>query len=379
MTVPPLPTGALEEPPSPTAPLTLSALEDHLMDRVRALDPEGVGHALKRWAAFQDSGTVPPGAQRLTPPLIELLSSDDDGPEEAVARTAVLNRLLDAGANPNGPDPQGMPPLLWSAIHNRWSDAQRLVQAGADPHVHDRSKDRDTLLDHLVQDPAAADGAALSGLIAAGFCPERLVHEGLFNPLWLVQDGVCAWDDPARRRLLNVLFERTQGPLPGLDVNAAFGSAVKLGLEQCAVLLVEHGAQPQQPVTMPPPWPAPFTGTALHLAMTGGHRPMVQRLLTWGLDPNASDASGITPLHWAILSTLDRPIPSAVGIVHDLVHAGARADAPAAALDGATPLALAQRHAHAGLGTLEAQVLRASPEAQAPSVAIGAPLVRPRL
>lgn len=80
-----------------------------------------------------------------------------------------------------------------------------------------------------------------------------------------------------------------------------------------------------------------FNGrTPLHVAVDDGNRARVQRLLAAGVDPNAGDDDGDTPL---ILAVKAGESASRLGIVDDLLAAGA--DPDAAGDDGRRPLLMA--------------------------------------
>ena len=143
----------------------------------------------------------------------------------------------------------------------------------------------------------------------------------------------------------------------GADVRAvdatgrpALHWAALFGNDTLAAALLQRGADPL--------WTAPDGATLLHEATRwpvfepgskhrsvaerpslAGKRRIVERLLRAGLDPNAVDGNGSTPLHIAIGLPLGGPEPRAV--VDLLLAAGARS--LAANAYGLTPLDLARR------------------------------------
>lgn len=142
--------------------------------------------------------------------------------------------------------------------------------------------------------------------------------------------------------------------------------AVLFGNDAVVGALVGHGA------TMH--WAAPDGATLLHEAArwpvlepapasrAGARRPIlpgklkiIGRLLAAGLDPNAVDGNGSTPLHIAAGLPLVGPEPAA--IVARLVAAGSRPAMPNA--HGLTPLDLARRR---GASQLEAAMGQHCPQ-----------------
>ena len=132
--------------------------------------------------------------------------------------------------------------------------------------------------------------------------------------------------------------------------------AVLFGNDMVVAALLEHGANMR--------WTAPDGATLLHEAARwpvlepevaprpGAERPslpgklrIIGRLLGDGLDPNAVDGNGSTPLH--IAAGLPLGGPESAEIVGRLVAAGSRPATPNAY--GLTPLDLARRRRASGL------------------------------
>jgi len=165
---------------------------------------------------------------------------------------------------------------------------------------------RDWLFNHgLAPDAHAGDG--------------RLLVDALLEEL------------PASRVALRELIARG-APLGGAGIVArVLAPALANGegeyLRRFAADLVDRGAD----------WCGPANGqrTALHLAVAVDDVALAERLLDLGSDPNARDAHGRTPLHYA----LKADVGNALELVQRLVRAGASPEI--ATSTGETPLGLA--------------------------------------
>jgi uncharacterized protein len=106
-------------------------------------------------------------------------------------------------------------------------------------------------------------------------------------------------------------------------------------LADLALTLLERGAD----------WcgRGPGEATTVHLACALGEASLVDRLLESGADPNARDARGLMPLHFALKASGNR----AVAVARTLIRHGA--DPERASESGETPLGLALSRAHRDL------------------------------
>lgn len=314
-------------------------------------------NALQALDVARVQALLTPTTVHQTPALLpELCAMDDDAhiapSEQADRRGRLMDLLLAAGANPMETDHEGMTPVAWAAVHNRWSEVARLMQDGADPYQPDPAGD--TVLDHLLQDEHGPTALAL--LMGAGFQPERLVHNGAFDGLRLFQ--YQRWSDENLLRTFDhLLAQGVTVPLPD-----AWRWTVTHGWPRCMARLVSLGADPQGTWT---PWDPDLPHgphgetvgpwTALHQAAYDGHAHLLPDLLALGLMVNQPDDWGITPLHAAVLNP--RQGSCATTVVQTLLDAGARLNVRAQGLDGATPLDVANVNRHPGRGVLEAHTL----------------------
>ncbi|KAF6002256.1 hypothetical protein F1559_003421 [Cyanidiococcus yangmingshanensis] len=169
---------------------------------------------------------------------------------EGRQKTAQL--LLDAGAEvdarSHGDDQRGQTPLMWAAVGGHTAMAQLLVAAGADPSTTD----------------------------ARGYAP--IVHATQYGFLDLVHWFAMLSSDSKSNS--GVELEAIRGELTR--------PAHEAGCSKCPHPLLETIRDRE-------------LHTLLHWAAYREHLNLVQYLLiVHGLDPNACDASGMTPLHRAL-------------------------------------------------------------------------------
>jgi ankyrin repeat protein len=167
----------------------------------------------------------------------------------ANGNAAMIERLLAAGADPNAALPEGETPLMAAAGTGSVAAVKTLLAHGADVNARDRSKGQTALM------WAAADGhaAASQVLIEAG----GDVHarsKGRFTPLlFAVRRGAT----DVVRVLLGAgadVNETVQGAAfstgvagPTEDSTSVSGLAIINGQFDIAMLLLEHGANPNAP------------------------------------------------------------------------------------------------------------------------------------
>lgn len=70
-------------------------------------------------------------------PMAYLWSQEIDTPEMMKRRLATIKRILEAGASPNGSDPNGIPILFLAAQSGTWREVQLLRSYGANLHQRD--------------------------------------------------------------------------------------------------------------------------------------------------------------------------------------------------------------------------------------------------
>jgi ankyrin repeat protein len=164
----------------------------------------------------------------------------------------MVQKLLTAGANPNAALQSGETPLLTCARTGNVEAVKSLLAGGADPNAKESRRGQTALMWAVSQKHSAVVQALIEG--------RADVHarsEGGFTPLLF---AARVGDEGSARALLQA----------GADVNEA----------------------------------TPEYGNSLVLASSSGHEALAIFLLEKGAAPNAVDANGVTPLHFAVLKGL---------------------------------------------------------------------------
>jgi ankyrin repeat protein len=246
------------------------------------------------------------------------------------APARIVERMLDAGAPVDSADADGQTPLMWAAAHGRTSTFEVLVTRGAD--VNRSTAAGFTPLFFAIRSGDA--GIAARALAAGGDVTHRTPDGTTALQLALYQD--------------NTGFARqlVEHGAPGVDLAAVdlngrlpLHAAVLSGDEALVAVLLAAGADVNA-ITGPSSvewrfesnfragryeWPA---RSALALAAEQGRPALMRTLAAAGADPAWRDDSGDTLVHLAVASGMPEALEAALSLTPDADVPGARGDTP---------------------------------------------------
>jgi ankyrin repeat protein len=183
---------------------------------------------------------------------------------------AMVEKLLKAKANANAAQTTGETPLMTAASTGNLDVAKLLVTHGAQVNAKEPKHGQTPLMWAIAfQHPDVAKLLIESG---ADVHAKTYMPTG-FKPMMMASYGSDIQVTP-KGGYTPLLF------------------AARVGDLDTAKLLIERGADPNEGTEQ--------DGSALVLASAGGHEKLALYLLDKGANPNAKDASGITPLHYAM-------------------------------------------------------------------------------
>jgi len=248
------------------------AVQSFLQEKVDVNTPLGDGTTALAWAAHWDD-----------PEMADL--------------------LLQAGANVNAANDYGVTPL-WLASNNRsLAMVEKLLEAGANANSSIWTGETVLMTSSSTGNLAIVRALLDHGADVNALEPER----GQTALMWAIADGY-----PEVARLLiergadiHARTHKREGFSP-MVIHGYAGNieatpeggytpllfAARVGDMETARLLVAKGADVNEST--------PQDGNTLVVASSGGYEELALFLLERGADPNSSDASGITPLHYSL-------------------------------------------------------------------------------
>ncbi len=266
------------------------------------------------------------------------------------ANEAIVRRLLEMGASPDVAVADGRRAVDFAAASGRWNivalidpDYPRPQSVADVAHAADEDSP-DHLLDALrfghwnIVEPFASKVAEWPATTLAYLFNEVLTHEDAAPRRWLLMHGLSA-ETP-----LAAALDRLPSSLAAvhdlLDADAQVGgyplvpliakmekNESRDAIEALSLRLIERGADI---------FSTDAAGAgALALSVSAGAIALTRELLARGLDPNARDHLGRTPL----FACLPLPKDIAIDMIKLLIGAGANPDVTAA--NGETPMGLA--------------------------------------
>ena len=168
-----------------------------------------------------------------------------------LGHTAIVQLLIEWGADLNKADRSGMPPLHHAAIKGELDTVQLLINSGAETQLSKAAKNGECIL--------------LQVLLQAGANPNITELNGEF-PLLLAarncqgKEGIKFWHLATMYRVVQLLLQRGANP----NMRDQYGT------------------------------------TPLHWAARFGHKAIVKQLIDGGADPNSRNIWGQTPLYEAV-------------------------------------------------------------------------------
>ncbi|MEA3399941.1 MAG: ankyrin repeat domain-containing protein [Armatimonadota bacterium] len=287
---------------SPFGPILVCAAGNNDVAIVRALLDHGAG---------DDPGVTEQAAAHAaaegSTDAYELLVTDGAKPTLVAAAeagsTKLVQRLLDAGEDPDGPPGASCPPLYVASAAGHVGIVSRLIEAGADVEATteegwaplatavyyghddvvvallDGGADLDSRDGHPRHDTPLELAVKLQRLATVGLLLQRGASLGPpLLPYWPILIEAATRGDPI---VIKLLLDHRAGESPATVQEAAQHAAVR-GHRQAFEVLVEHGAKP-----------------TLASAAALGDEKAVARLLDAGADPDEMVVRRFLPLHAA--------------------------------------------------------------------------------
>jgi ankyrin repeat protein len=279
-----------------------------------------------QWTPRQQGGSMQSGGKgaladavyqkkhRVLEQMLDGGARADPGLEATMLRTAVQNRDVDSlalllryGANVNGPDKDGVTPLLAAIEHSFFEGAKLLLKAGADPNLSAGPDSESPFC------KAACDNRIdlVQLMLAHGGDVDLVMESGNTTLVQCMNKTVSP-------RLVEILLKS------GGDANAknsegatALFQAIQANRVDLMAVLLDNGANPNLPGPKHPLWPSTYKPKALQLMLSRGadckktpgimelasslkKLESIQILMQSGVSPNVRKDGIYTPLCSAI-------------------------------------------------------------------------------
>ena len=193
---------------------------------------------------------------------------------------AMIEKLLEAGATPNTAQETGETPLMTCSRTGNAEAVKLFLAQGADVNAKEPERGQTALM----WASAGKHSEVVQVLVDSGAdISARSATLPLYTPKIL---NTTQGDYPFDFYKKEVYFPKVKGGFTPLMFAAQAGASDSVRILLAAGAAVDEGT--------------PDDGSPLVLASSNGHEKVALFLLENGADPNATDAYGITPLHWAV-------------------------------------------------------------------------------
>jgi ankyrin repeat protein len=244
---------------------------------------------------------------------------------------ACVDVLLKHHVDIDLPDPDGVTPLTIAIMNNNWDIARRLIEAGCDVNQWDLYGQSPlyAAIAAKVDSPGNKNGASLDppnktgGRDIVGMLLDHGANPNMqlfYRPAGRAASGAARGATPLMAaageddvELVKVLLAHGADPklyqaddqtpiMAALSGRASFGGGgATNGDAAIEVLRVLHDAGTDINVAaLQHHLLRTRGGTALHYAVRAGLKPVVEQLISWGIDVNAKDLDGLTALDYAM-------------------------------------------------------------------------------